>query len=180
MDNFEKLVLKYFEFLEKYASDIIIYNKTSTICYMNDGYGIKIVLDLKRYELDCYFVRGEEYFTLQEGLDTIELNNKKKGQFQLGSLNDLNEGIIYMASLVKEFVTKINCFNEANFIKLYNSVCDERNKKLEQYYTEIDLKKAENYWREKNYVEMKKLLERHQEKLTSSQLKKLDYITKHI
>ena len=51
---------------------------------------------------------------------------------------------------------------------------------LEEYYLESDLNKAEDYWNSKEYDKAKELFEKNIEKLSKSQLKKLELIRKHL
>ena len=49
---------------------------------------------------------------------------------------------------------------------------------LEKYYIENDLKKAEAYWKKKEYDKAKELFEKYLDNLSKTQLKKLEYIKK--
>ena len=51
---------------------------------------------------------------------------------------------------------------------------------LEEYYLKSDLNKAEDYWNSKEYDKAKELFEKNIEKLSKSQLKKLELIRKHL
>ena len=67
-----------------------------------------------------------------------------------------------------------------NFQKIYQFGVETRKKLLEEYYLEIDLNKAEDYSKSKEYDKAKELFEKNIEKLSKSQLKKLELIRKHL
>lgn len=70
---------------------------------------------------------------------------------------------------------KIDVCNETNFEKVYKFIIEKRNVLLDQYYIDLDLKKAEKYWAEKNYSLAKDLYQKHFDKLSKIQIKRLEY-----
>lgn len=54
---------------------------------------------------------------------------------------------------------------------------DTRRKRLEEYYFDTDMEQAERYWKEKEYIKAKELYLKNKDKLSDTQMKKLNYIT---
>ena len=56
----------------------------------------------------------------------------------------------------------------------------EQQEKLRQYYLEYDLKRAEQFWKQKEYGRAKELFEKHLNNLSKVEKKKLEYAKRHL
>ena len=85
-----------------------------------------------------------------------------------------------MAEAAKILFNKINISDAANFQRIYQYRLDMHKELLEDYYFKIDIKKAEECWKNGEYAKAQELFEKHINSLSKAQIKKLEYIRKNI
>lgn len=90
-------------------------------------------------------------FTLQDILSYGEFFDLK-GMYQLGNKSQLSQGVKYLASVMQLVIGKYDVANAEMFNSLYEYRLKTREKLLDQYYFETDMKKAEQLWKEKNIM----------------------------
>ncbi|MEG0894874.1 MAG: hypothetical protein RR012_06635 [Oscillospiraceae bacterium] len=176
MNQFKEYCKKYFSFLIEQGYKIEDEDDGNLLSYRKGFCKIQILFDSIAYELTCQFIWDDERsFTLQ---DVLTFSNIKKfnGLYQINDNSQLQKGIIYLTYAIEEVLKSINVANEIEFDKLYNYRLDMRDKLLKQYYIDVDMKKAQQYWDEKRYEDAMILYEKHIDSLTRVQMGKLKYI----
>ena len=176
MNQLKECVKRHFIFLNQYGYSISKANTADIISFMGKNNQIDVVFSAIGYELTCQFVDSDNHiFLLQDGLQ-YESIEEFKGLYQMASKDEIEKGVIYLAEAVKLLFQRIDVSDSLNFQKIYQFRVEMRKKLLEKYYLETDLKKAEEYWKNKEYDKAKELYEKNIEKLSKLQLKKLEYI----
>lgn len=179
MNQFEKCVKIYFEFLNQFGYIIAQENAPNIIRFEGVHNQIYISFSETEYELACQFVDFENRdFSLQDGLN-YESIKAFKGLYQISSKDKIEDGISYLATAVKTLFERIDISDYLNFQKIYQFRLDAHKELLQDYYLETDLKKAEYYWEKKEYAKVAELLQRHISHLTRAQRKKLEYANNH-
>lgn len=176
MSQFREHVKVYFSFLSQFGYFFSEESDSNAISFVGKNNVIYITFSTISYEVTCEFVDGDnKAFSLQDGLK-YEYINKYSGMYQVSNRNELEKGIGYLAEAVKILFEKIDISDPLNFQKIYQFRVDTHKELLQQYYLETDLKKAENYWKKKEYEKAKELFEKNIDHLSNSQLKKLEII----
>ena len=178
---YESLVKEYFSFLSDYGYNIDKEkwdNSISSISYEGCENRIKIWFSKGSYEIGYEFedFRGNT-FSLSDALE-YTLLTKYKGVYQIADKECIEKGIIYIANVVQLFLETYNVSNQIYFDQIYQYKIYMADTLLEKYYIENDLKKAEAYWKKKEYDKAKELFEKYLDNLSKTQLKKLEYIKK--
>lgn len=180
MSQFDKLVRDYFIFLQKYGYICSEKNSANIVSFIGKNNRIDIIFSTIGYELVCQFADNDEnIFTLQDGLEYVKVK-EFKGLYQIESKREIEKGISYLADAVKTLFGKINMSDATNFQKIYQYRLDMHKELLEDYYLKIDIKRAEECWRNGEYAKAQKLFEKHISNLSKAQVKKLEYIKKNI
>ena len=178
MNRLEECVNRHFNFLNQFGYIILKGNNADIISCKGKNNQIDVIFSSYEYYLTCEFIGGDnQKFSLNEGLWYGAIEGFK-GWYQIANKDDIEKGAIYLAEAVKSLFERIDVSDPLNFQKIYQFCVEKRKESLEEYYLEIDLKKAESYWKSKEYDKAKKLFEKNIEKLSKSQLKKLEYINK--
>lgn len=139
---------------------------------------IEISFSVIGYELSCEFVDNlKNAFTLQDALGYVDIK-EFKGVYQLPRKEKVEKGI-YLADAVKYLFNKIDVSDILNFNKIFKFKLDTHKKLLEDYYFETDLKSAEKYLKEGEYIKARELYEKHINSLSKVQMKQLEYIRKN-
>lgn len=179
MSQFNEFVQEHFSFLKQYGYICAEENSTNIISFVGTNNRIDIIFSAIEYELTCQFVdEGKTAFTLQDGLGYVKIKDFK-GTYQMASEKELERGVTYLADVVKKLFDKIDISETANFEKIYQYRLDMRKEMLEDYYFKIDIKKAEECWKNGEYLKAQKLFEKHISNLSKAQIKKLEYIKKN-
>ena len=138
---------------------------------------VGIVLDNYSYEISAYFAteNGLSKVSLQSTLEYFDIADFN-GLYQLPSLDKMSLGLEYMRKPIQEIITRLGQSYESTMADIMTWCEDIRKKRLEEYYIETDMEQAEKYWKEKDYDKAKKLYLKNKEKLSDTQMKKLEYI----
>lgn len=176
MSQFREFVKIHFSFLQQYGYICSEENSENVISLVGKNNRLDVMFLIVEYELTCQFVDGDKKnFSLQDGLG-YENIKEYKGLYQVASKEEIEKGISYLAGAVKTLFEKIDISDDWNFQKIYQFKIDMHKELLENYYIEIDIKKAEDYWEKKEYAKAQPLFEKHISQLSKTQLKKLEYI----
>lgn len=175
MSQFRDYVINQFCYLEQWGYRVIGGEDANLVSYKGETSSIEITFSTIGYELTCQFIdNANHYFSLQDALEYETLDYK--GLYQIVSKKDMEKGISYLSCVVRTLLEKINISEPLNFQTIYQFRMDTHEKMLENYYLETDLKKAEIFWKKKEYTKAKELFEKDIEHLSLSQQKKLEYI----
>lgn len=179
MNRLKECVKNHFYFLNEFGYTISGESSTDIISFIGKNNQIDVIFSAVGYELTCQFASGDnQIFSLQDGLEYESIEGFK-GLYQIANKDDIEKGIIYLAEAVKLLFERIDVSDPLNFQKIYQFGVETRKKLLEEYNLKIDLNMAEDYWKSKEYDKAKELFEKNIEKLSESQLKKLELIRKH-
>ena len=180
MSQFNEFVRKHFSFLQQYGYICSEENSANIVSFVGKNNQIDIFFSAVGYELTCQFVEnGKNTFTLQDGLGYVNIK-EFKGLYQIANTKEIEKGIIYLAEAAKILFNKINISDAANFQRIYQYRLDMHKELLEDYYFKIDIKKAEECWKNGEYSKAQELFEKHINSLSKAQIKKLEYIRKNI
>ena len=180
MNRLKECANKHFGFLNQFGYSVSEGSNADIISFIGKNNQIDVIFSLAEYELTCQFIDGDnQSFSLQEGLEYESIEDFK-GLYQIASKDDIEKGIIYLAEAVKRLFERVDVSDPLNFQKIYQFGVETRKKLLEKYYSEIDLKKAEEYWSNKEYDKAKNLFEKNIKGLSESQLKKLEYMRNRV
>lgn len=166
----------YFNFLKQFGYKISDESADNVISFIGKNNRIDVLFSTSSYELTCQFVDADQSFSLQDGLMFGAIEGVR-GLYQIANRGELEKGIAYLAEAVRILFEKIDVSNPMNFQKIYKFRVETHKDLLEKYYIETDLKKAEDYWRRKEYAKAKELFEKNSAHLSNVQHKKLEYIT---
>lgn len=180
MNRLKECAYKHFWFLNQFGYSVSEGSNADIISFIGRNNQLDVIFSLAEYELTCQFIDGDnQSFSLQEGLEYESIEDFK-GLYQIASNDDIEKGIIYLAEAVKRLFERVDVSDPLNFQKIYQFGVETRKKLLEKYYSEIDLKKAEEYWKNKEYDKAKNLFEKNIKGLSESQLKKLEYMRNRV
>lgn len=180
MSQFSKFVQIHFDFLYQYGYICLEEGFVDVVSFLGKNNQINIMFSAVEYELTCQFVDGNmKTFSLQDALRYATIK-EFQGFYQIPSKREIEKGICYIAEAVKILFEKMDISDTSNFQKVYQFSIDLHKKLLDNYYLEKDIKKAEDYWENKEYAKAKELFEKHISYLSKMQLKKLEYIRKKI
>lgn len=179
MSQFRKSVESHFEFLNRFGYKVCNDNSSEIVNYIGRCNRIEVVYSAFHYELTCEFIdETGNKFGLQDALDYACVS-EHKGLYQIANKNEIGIGISYLAEVVKQLFEKIDISNSLDFQKIFSYSVEIQKTQLQNYYLQNDLKRAEDYWRKKDYTNARKLLEKNIDFLSSAQKKKLEYIKEH-
>ncbi len=179
MSQFRKSVEAHFEFLNRYGYKSYNDNSLEIVSYIGRGNRIEVVYSAIHYELTCEFIdETGNRFGLQDALDYACVS-EHKGLYQIANKNEIEIGVSYLAEIVKQLFEKIDISNSLYFQKIYLYSVEIQKAQLQNYYLQNELKRAEDYWRKKDYTNVRMLLEKNIDFLSSAQQKKLEYIKEH-
>lgn len=180
MNQLKECVIRHFIFLNQFGYNISEATTSDKISFIGKNNQIDVIFSTIGYELTCQFVDSDNHiFSLQDGLQ-YESIVEFKGLYQMASKDEIEKGVIYLAEAVELLLQRIDISDSSNFQKIYQYRVETRKKLLDEYYIETDLKKAEEYWKSKEYDKAKELFEKNIEKLSRSQLMKLEYIRNNL
>ena len=179
MGQFYKYAQNHFTFLQRYGYVCSHMDDENRVNFVGKNNQIDISFSTIGYELTCQFIDdAKNTFTLQEALDFVEIKGFK-GEYQIASKEDMEDGIVYLAGVVKRLFDKIDISDILNFQKIVQYRLGVQKKLLEDYYFKIDMEEAEECWKKGDFSNAQKLYEKHISRLSKTQIKKLDYIIKH-
>ncbi len=179
MKQIRECAEKHFDFLKQFGYVILDDNDIDVISFRGKDNRIDITFSSVSYELTCNFVDENKSFSLQDGLTFLAIEDYR-GFYQLANKEEFEKGICYLAKAVENLFERIDISDSLNFLKIYQYSIDTHKELLQKYYLENDLKKAEDYWKKKEYAKAKELFEKNIDYLSNSQKKKLEYITNHM
>ena len=178
MNQINKYAKIHFAFLYKFGYSLREKEDDNAISFVGEKNQIEIIFSTISYEITCHFIDNDgNIFSLQDGLEYKSIQ-EYKGFYQIPSKGEMEKGIIYLAEAVKILFQKIDISTSFNFQKIYQFSIDTNKELLKKYYVNVELKKAESYWKGKKYTEAKELLEKNIDYLSEAQLKMLEYIIK--
>ena len=145
--------------------------------YIRDELIVIIFLDNHSYEVGVYF-------SLNNSSDRVSLHialeyfgfDEFNSLYQLHSLDNVSIGFDYMLNPIREIITHLGKAYGSKMMDIMQWSEDARKKRLDDYYIDNDMKKAERYWKEKEYRKAKALYLKNKESLSGTQMKKLIYI----
>lgn len=174
MCQYNELVRNHFAFLQKYGYTYSQENSENSVCFSGKNNRIAIIFSITEYELTCQFEDdAKNTFTLQDALEYMEMK-EFKGLYQISGKEEIEKGILYLAAAVKTLFDQIDLSNTVNFQKIVHYRMDTHKQLLENYYGSIDIKRAEEYWKNREYAEAQRLYEKHINSLSKAQMKKLE------
>ena len=180
MNQFREYAKIYFNFLYEYGYAITEESNDNIVSFIGKSNRIEIIFSSYCHELSCQFSDNDnKSFSLQDGLEYISVQGVS-GLYQMENEGGVERGLHYLAEAVKLLFVKIDISDSINFQKVYQFNLNMQKTLLEKYYLETDLKKAEDYWKKKKYVNAKALFEKNIDHLSNAQLKKLEYIKNNI
>lgn len=180
MNQLYEFTKNHFAFLQKYGYSCSQADDKNCVNLVGKNNRIDINFSVVGYELTCQFsVDARNNFTLQDALGYMDIK-EFKGLYQIPRKEELEKGIIYLADAVKMLFNKIDISDTGNFQKIVQYRLDMHKELLEDYYYKIDIKRAEAYWRNREYSKAQELYEKHISRLSEAQTKKLEYIRKNI
>ena len=138
---------------------------------------VGIMLDNYSYEISAYFAieNGSEKMSLQSALEYFNIA-EFNGLYQLPSLDKMSLGLDYMLQPIQKIITCLGQSYDSAMTDIMTWYEETRKKRLEEYYFDTDMEQAEKYWKEKEYGRVKELYLKNKEKLSDTQMKKLNYI----
>ena len=145
--------------------------------YVKDELIVGIVLDSYGYEISAYFrlKNSSNNIPLQNALEYFGIE-EFNGKYQLPTLDKIHLGLDYIEKPIEEIVIRLGETYESVFSDILIWYENNRKKRLEGYYFDTDMRRAEKYWKEKEYDKAIELYLKHKEKLSDTQIKKLNYI----
>ena len=179
MSQFYEFVRNHFAFLQRYGYTCSQENHENSVSIVGKNNRIDIIFSIVGYELTCEFVDdAKNTFTLQDALGYVEIK-EFNGLYQIPRGEEIEKGIIYLADAIKSLFDKIDISNAVNFQKIAQYKLDMHKELLEDYYCKIDIKRAEESWKNGEYSKAQELYEKHISSLSKAQIKKLEYIRKN-
>ncbi len=180
MSQLYEFTEKHFAFLQRYGYMCLQADDKNCVNLVGKNNRIDINFSVVGYELTGQFTDdARNTFTLQDALGYVNIK-EFKGLYQIPRKEELEKGIIYLADAVKMLFSKIDISDTGNFQKIVQYRFDMHKELLEDYYYKIDIKRAEEYWRNREYSKAQELYEKHISRLSEAQTKKLEYIRKNI
>lgn len=179
MNTLKKYCEQFFLFLNE-KGYVIASNSEHEVKFRKNSTEIELSFNVISYELSCQFVEnGDRMFTLQDIL-TYGKFNDLKGTYQLGDKTQLIQGVEYLANVIKIVLKKYDISNAEFFNNLYKYRLETRERLLNEYYFETDMKKAEQFWKDKKYNEAKQIYEKHKKDLSKMQNERLKYLNNNV
>lgn len=170
----------YFVFLQRYGYICSQADYESSVSFVGKNNRMDINFSVVGYELTCQFIdEANNTFTLQDALGYVDIK-EFKGLYQIPGKEDIEKGIIYLANAVKRLFDKIDISDTLKFQKIVQYRLDMNNELLEGYYCKIDIKRAEEHWKNGEYSKAQELYEKHISSLSKAQIKKLEYIRTNV
>lgn len=164
-----------FDFLKRYGYHLIQEDSETCITYVGNNNRVIIIYSEYSKEIYCMFedIRTLKSFSLQDALDYQCINNLK-GLYQISKNEDLYKGLLYLSDVIEKVYLVVDISNNVSFNKIYDYTVKKRNKALEVYYAKEDLRKADSFWKNNNYIEAKRLYMKNIGYLSKVQSKKLE------
>lgn len=180
MSQLYEFTKKHFLFLQKYGYICLQADAKNSVSLVGKNNRIDINFSVVGYELTCQFTDdAKNTFTLQDALEYVDIK-EFKGLYQIPRKEEIEKGILYLADAVKMLFNKIDISDTENFQKIDQYRLDMHKELLEDYYCKIDIKRAEAYWKSREYSKAQELYEKHISSLSKAQIKKLEYIRKNV
>lgn len=178
MNQIREYAKVHFAFLNKYGYILSKVKSDNMVSFVGKTNQMDIIFSMISYEISCQFVDSDNNtFSLQDGLTYKDIQGFR-GFYQIANKNEMEKGIIYLGEAVKKLFQEIDISDSLNFQNICQFRIEMHKDSLKKYYAEIDLKKAEVYWKRKEYVKAKELFEKNIEHLSKTQRKMLEYIIK--
>lgn len=180
MSQLYEFTKNHFAFLQKYGYICSQAGDENNVSFVGKNNRIDINFSVVGYELTCQFTDDvKNTFTLQDALEYVDIKDFK-GLYQVPRKEEIEKGVIYLADAMKSLFGKIDVSDIANFPKIAQYRLDMHKELLEDYYSKIDIKKAEEYWKNRKYSKAQELYQKHISRLSEAQTKKLEYIRKNM
>lgn len=178
MSQLYEFTRTHFAFLQKYGYICSQADDENSVSFVGKNNRIDINFSVVGYELTCQFTDNvKNTFTLQDALGYVDIK-EFKGAYQMPGKGEIEQGVIYLADVVKSLFGKIDISDIGNFQKIAQYRLDMHKVLLEDYYCKIDIKRAEEYWKNRKYSKAQELYQKHISRLSEAQTKKLEYIKK--
>lgn len=178
MSWFYDFTKNHFAFLQTYGYICTQVDKENSVSLVGKNNQIVIDFSVVGYEWTCQFIDNDKNtFTLQDALRYVDIK-EFNGLYQIPRKEEMEKGIIYLADAVKRLFDKIDISDTLNFQKIVQYRLDMHKELLEDYYCKIDIKRAEEFWKNGEYSKAQELYEKHICSLSKAQIKKLEYIRK--
>ena len=168
-----------FDFLERYGYRFIQENSGTCITYVGNNNRVIIIYSEYSKEIYCQFedIKKLKSFSLQEALEYICISDLK-GLYQISKNEDLYKGLLYISNVIEKVYLAADISNSVTFNKIYDYSAEKRNKALNNYYVEEELRKADSLFKKNNYLEAQRLYMKNISCLSKVQLKKLKILLK--
>lgn len=178
MSQLYEFTKNHFAFLQRYGYICSQADNENSVSLVGKNNRIDINFSVVGYELTCQFTADvKNTFTLQDAIRYVDIK-EFNGVYQIPRKEEIEKGIIYLADVVKRLFDKIDISDTLNFQKIAQYRLDMHKELLEDYYCKIDIKRAEECWKNGEYSKTQELYEKHISSLSKAQIKKLEYIRK--
>lgn len=180
MSQLYEFTKNHFAFLQRYGYICSQADNENSVSLVGKNNRIDINFSVVGYELTCQFTADvKNTFTLQDAIRYVDIK-EFNGVYQIPRKEEIEKGIIYLADVVKRLFDKIDISDTLNFQKIAQYRLDMHKELLEDYYCKIDIKRAEECWKNGEYSKTQELYEKHISSLSKAQIKKLEYIRKNV
>lgn len=180
MSQLYEFTKNHFTFLQRYGYICSQADNENSVSLVGKNNRIDINFSVVGYELTCQFTADvKNTFTLQDAIRYVDIK-EFNGVYQIPRKEEIEKGIIYLADVVKRLFDKIDISDTLNFQKIAQYRLDMHKELLEDYYCKIDIKRAEECWKNGEYSKTQELYEKHISGLSKAQIKKLEYIRKNV
>lgn len=171
-----ELALNYhcFDFLNRYGYHLIQEDSEPLVTYVGNINRVIIIYSDYSKEIYCQFedIKTLKSFLLQDVLD-YQCISDLKGLYQIPNNEELYKGLLYISNVMEKVYKIEDISNPVSFNKIYDYTVEKRNQALNEYYVKEELRKADSFWDNNNYLEAQKLYIKNIGSLTKVQLKKL-------
>ena len=170
--DYSKLISCYYNFLINFGYNETI-NSSNIVEYSNDFMIIAVSFNIYSYEVEISFTNNNsDTIYLSEILSYFQIDGY--GIYQLGNGNDLSKGLICLSDSLKQVLHRLNSqFDSEN---IFFAINEKRRIKLAEIDRQADFKRADVYWKEKNYSEVEKIYLKYNDNLPKRYMKRLEYI----
>lgn len=173
--SFNTRISKFFSYLIDLGYNEIFYSN-NIVRYNNNIIIIEVLYNEYCYEIEANFLSSNvsEKVSLEDIL--LYLGIQARGTYQLQDREKLDLGLEYMSNTIKKVLDIIDDKNSETVQKAFLFAEDNRQNKLLNLNRKSDFDRAETYWKNKSYNEVKKIYSKYINDLPKLYKKRLDYI----
>ena len=177
--NFSNQIAESFHFMCNWGYQKS-FSSNNIVQYNNDRIIIEILYNDYAFELEAYFVLINECKKISLNEFLVYLGINKKGIYQISNTNKLDIGLNYISDSIKQVLDVINGKDFDMVNKAIAFVENNRQTKLFEMERKSEFDKAEIFWKNKNYQEVKRIYMKYAKDLPNLYKKRLTYINSHM